>query len=87
MTIQPLTIENLTEEQKQRISEGLKLYIQKELETMTESCPNSYRPEALYLLDSLMSIATKRGYIDNIFSGEYSKTRNELMERYSQSEN
>jgi len=86
MGTQPQTLENLTKAQRQEISRGIKLFIQKELEIMEESGPNPTQPTTLYELDALIKIAQERDYIDEVFKRVYCNTRNKLMKRYSDAE-
>ena len=79
----PPTLTNLTEEKRKKISEGLKLFIETELDIMTESCPNPSQPSTLYALDALVDIAQGRRYLDKDYNQKYCKRRNELMKRYS----
>jgi len=85
-TLQPPAIENLSKEERELISKGLILFLQKELTAMEESCPNPSQPTNLYSLDTLIKIANQRGYLNNEIIEEYSSKRNFLMRRYSDAE-
>lgn len=84
--MEPLTLTNLTKEKRNKISEGLMLIIETELDIMSESCPAPYQVNSLYIFDTLIKIAYERKYLDKDFVEKYCKKRNELMNRYSQAE-
>lgn len=79
-------IETLTEANRNKISEGLMLFIETELNTALESCPNPYLESLLYNLDNIINIARKRGYLDKEYGEKYFEKRNRIMHRISLSE-